>query len=194
MWDTRSEMVIEGFPRSGNTYFVEAFVTAQDRPVRIAHHSHSQSQVIRAVAHGTPTCVLIRHPADAVRSMLVRRPELTSSLVLRAYYQFYSDLDEYRDHLYLAPFERVITDLSSVVSGINKMFGADFADPDDSEQGRNAVFERVRAKTVVTKSGIEHGVSLPTQKKDSLKAEVDLDPGGLLVATEIYSKWMDWAQ
>src|SRR5262245_65181203 len=41
-----TELVIEGFPRCGNSFAVAAFSLAQPRPVRIAHHLHAPAQVI----------------------------------------------------------------------------------------------------------------------------------------------------
>ena len=38
-FDPHVDIVIEGFPRSANSFAVHAFRVAQDRPVRIAHKS-----------------------------------------------------------------------------------------------------------------------------------------------------------
>ena len=35
-----TELVLEGYPRSGNTFAVAALQFAQDRPLRIARHTH----------------------------------------------------------------------------------------------------------------------------------------------------------
>ncbi|RMG27959.1 MAG: hypothetical protein D6732_19595, partial [Methanobacteriota archaeon] len=41
----RTEIVIEGYPRSANTFAVVAFRLAQNRPVKIAHHLHMEAQI-----------------------------------------------------------------------------------------------------------------------------------------------------
>ncbi len=41
----RTQLVIEGFPRSGNTFASKAFTLAQDRPVVVASHVHLPAQV-----------------------------------------------------------------------------------------------------------------------------------------------------
>lgn len=46
--------LIEGFPRSGNTFAVAAFDLAQARPVEVAHHGHASAQVIEAVRRTSP--------------------------------------------------------------------------------------------------------------------------------------------
>src|SRR2546422_7828125 len=50
----RTEMMIEGYPRSGNTFAVAAFRLAQQRPVIVAHHLHSPAQVLEAVRRRIP--------------------------------------------------------------------------------------------------------------------------------------------
>ena len=60
-----TQLVIEGFPRSGNTFARRAFVMAQDErfdKTRIARHLHVPAQVVRAARWQIPTLVLIRKP------------------------------------------------------------------------------------------------------------------------------------
>jgi len=52
-----TEIVIEGYPRSANTFAVAAFLLAQGRAVKIAHHLHVPAQVIQAVRWGIPHCI-----------------------------------------------------------------------------------------------------------------------------------------
>src|SRR5215204_2605761 len=71
------QVVIEGFPRSGNSFARRAFIMAQDETfdvTRIAHHLHVPAQVIRAAQWQIPTLVLIRRPRDAVHSVVIRDP------------------------------------------------------------------------------------------------------------------------
>ena len=60
-----TEIVIEGFGRAGNTFAWLAFASAQQRPVRVAHHTHAAAQVIAAVRLNIPALVVVRSPADA---------------------------------------------------------------------------------------------------------------------------------
>src|SRR5919112_6338070 len=66
--DRKTQIVIEGFPRSGNTFAVVAFQQAQRESVRVAHHLHMPAQVIRAAKWGIPTLLLARKPTDAALS------------------------------------------------------------------------------------------------------------------------------
>src|SRR5215211_6607259 len=72
-----TQLVIEGFPRSGNSFARRAFVMAQsDTQIKhhIAHHLHVPAQVVRAARWQIPTLVLIRRPKDAVLSLVLRDP------------------------------------------------------------------------------------------------------------------------
>ena len=69
-----TELVIEGFQRSGNTFAVFAFEMAQDRPIRSAHHLHASAQVSRAVKLGVPVLLLVRDPRDTIVSHVIREP------------------------------------------------------------------------------------------------------------------------
>jgi hypothetical protein len=69
--DARTDIVIEGFPASANTFAVAAFRLAQEpRYMRIAHHTHVPAQVIEATRLGVPAILLIREPMQAVLSVM----------------------------------------------------------------------------------------------------------------------------
>lgn len=122
-----TEIVIEGFPRSGNTFALLAFETAQPRPVAIAHHSHAPAQVIRAVRRGIPTLILIRRPADAVLSWVIRDRHISVRQALRRYIGLYSRVMLHRDGYVVELFEEVTSDFGELISRINERFGTSFS-------------------------------------------------------------------
>src|SRR5215211_5981100 len=83
-----TQLVIEGFPRSANTFARVAFNRAQSGRVRIAHGLHVPAQVIRASTWRIPTLILIRKPKDAVLSFAIRDP-ISVDQALRYYITFY---------------------------------------------------------------------------------------------------------
>jgi hypothetical protein len=121
-----TELVIEGFPRSGNTFCTAAFGSVQSRPVRVARHEHVPAQVIAAARAGIPALVLIRRPGDAVLSLVIQHPEVTVRQVARAYVRFYRPLLRYRGRFVVATFEEVVTDLGEVIGRLNARFGTGF--------------------------------------------------------------------
>ena len=122
----RTAIVIDGFLRSGNTYSVAAFQVANGAAPHVAHHLHGGAHVLRAVRLRLPTVVLIRQPADAVSSYLVRRPTLTPDDALREYLDFYRTAWPARDGFVVAPFELVVSDFGAVTDRVNERFGTSF--------------------------------------------------------------------
>ncbi len=121
-----TEIVIEGYPRSANTFAVAAFLVAQGRPVKIARHLHVPAQVIQAVRWRIPTLILIRNPEDAVLSLLVREPGISARRVLVDYVRFYRKIQAYYSHFVLATFEGVTTDFGAVIEKVNEKFETNF--------------------------------------------------------------------
>jgi hypothetical protein len=125
-----TDFVIEGFPRSGNTFATAAFGLALStrpppQPV-VAHHLHVPAQVIAAVRRGVPALVLIRRPEEAVLSLVVQQPHVSLRQALRAYLRFYRPLVRHRHRLVLATFDDVIGDFGAVTTKVNQRFGVSF--------------------------------------------------------------------
>ena len=70
----RSQLVIDGFPRSANTYLHRIIRAATPEGFRIAHHVHRPQQLAWAMDFGVPTFAVFRDPVEAICSLLVRRP------------------------------------------------------------------------------------------------------------------------
>jgi hypothetical protein len=126
--DTR--FVIEGFPRSANTFATAAFglalSTAPPPQPPVAHHLHVPAHVIAAARHGIPALVLIRWPEDAVLSLVIQQPHLSVPQALRAYVRFYRALLRHRDRFVLATFDEVTDDFGAVTMKVNRRFGTSF--------------------------------------------------------------------
>jgi hypothetical protein len=122
-----TQLVIDGFPRSGNTFAVVAFQLAQPAPTRVSHHLHSAAHIVAAAKRGTPIVVTIRQPQDAVISCVIREPYVTINRALKAYIALYERLETVRDHVVVADFEDVTTNMGGVIDRVNDRFGTTFA-------------------------------------------------------------------
>ena len=168
-----TEVSIEGFLRSGNTFTVIAFQHAQPSQVSIAHHVHAAGAVIAAARMGTPTIVLIRPPEESVLSYVTRWPELTIGHALRGYIRFYAPLVPYRDDFVIGRFDEVTTDLGMVIRRVNKRFGTSFASFEPTEENLRAVqdeLDRWDANTYQHGGQLELGRGRPTEEKEAAKA------------------------
>jgi len=124
-----TELVVEGFPRSGNSLAVAAIAAAQPRPLRIAHHTHAPANVLRALRLGLPTLVVVRDPDEAAVELVLAKPFLSLREALRGYARFHEPLLARREGFVVATSPEVHTDLAGVVRRINERFGTRFAEP-----------------------------------------------------------------
>jgi hypothetical protein len=165
-----TEVVIEAFPRSGNTFAVVAFQLAQARPVKIAHHLHAAAQVTQGVRLRKPTLVLIRDPLEAVSSHLVRDPCVAPRQALRNWIRFYSSVGNLRDGLLLATFEEVTTDFGDVVDRLNERFGTSFIRFDHTPENVERCFARIEERnTFVFSRLVESAIARPSSARESAK-------------------------
>ncbi len=122
-----TQIVIEGFPRSANSFAVTAFLQAQPYPVKIAHHFHAPAQIIRAVKWQITTLVLLRNPKDAVLSCAAAFPSYSIFRALSYYLSFYSSIFEYRNSYVIGEFQEVTQSFGRIIERINRKFDTQFA-------------------------------------------------------------------
>jgi len=138
-----TEVVIEGFPRTGNTFAVVAFTQAQRRPVSIAHHVHLPSMVKRAVDRGVPCVVLIREPRETILSLVVRLPVLSVRQAVRSYLRFYEPLLPLRHRVVVASFEDVTRDFGGVIDRLNARYRTSFDRFEHTQENERSVLDEV---------------------------------------------------
>ncbi len=188
----RTQLVIEGFPRSGNTFAIRAFFRANPGAI-VAHHMHAQAQVMVAAKRRIPAVVLIRRPDDAVRSLLVRHRHISLQLALKAYVEFYEDLLPYCDRFLLAPFELVTRDFGSVIRGVNRRFGTRFADFTQTEEFVAEIFGDMDKANVAAYGTLKiTHVPRPHEDRNRLKSRIDpaLAPAPYERALAVYQQFL----
>jgi hypothetical protein len=175
------QLVIEGFPRSGNTFARRAFLMAQGErfdKTRISVHFHVPAQVVRAARWQIPTLVLIRKPKDAVLSFVIRDP-ISVDLALKYYISFYRTVEKYRDAYVLGLFEEVTEDFGQVIKRINDKFGTTFSLFRHDEENVSKVFAgmETRARKVYGDETplLERKVARPSAARERIKHEIEYD-------------------
>ncbi len=138
-----TEIVIEGYPRSGNSFAVAAFEQAQRRPVRIAHHTHTPAHVIAAIRAGIPALVLVRDPGEACVEFVMMKEFLSLRQALRGYVRFYEPLRRYRDGFVVGAFPDVVSDFGAVMARVNARFGTAFTPFDHTEENVRSCREAI---------------------------------------------------
>jgi hypothetical protein len=126
-----TDLVIEGFPGSGNSFF-RAWLHFANGWAHLTSHQHSPAVIRRAIADGRPTVVLARDPVDAVASTLLRfpwrwqRPEGPHHLFVR-YRQVYRPALQHPGSVVVATFDQVSgPGAADVVARTNARFGTSF--------------------------------------------------------------------
>ncbi len=190
----RTRITIEGYPRSANTYAVYAFKHVNEiQWNEVGHHLHVQAQIIRSVKYHIPIILLIRHPLEAVRSLVVRHDFIPVADALEDYIRFYSDLYKLRDWFVVASFDDVIEHFGKIIERVNQRFSTNFnLFPDQDEQAKAAVFDEIdRRNWHLDKGKVTH-LYRPDKNKDSLKDAVELQENNELYlnALGIYNKYM----
>jgi hypothetical protein len=155
-----TELVIDGYFRSANTFAVYAFQLSQGRPVRLAHHLHAPAQFITAARDGIPALLLIREPRGAVLSELLYEPQVALPDALVQYTRFYRCLRPYLDSFVVGEFEQVTSDFGAVIRRLNARFGTDFGEFAHTEDSMQECFGLMSFRGTLsgTVLGFESGV------------------------------------
>jgi hypothetical protein len=167
-------IVIDGFLRSGNTFSVAAFMVANGPDLHIGRHLHGAPHLLRAARLGVPAVLLVRRPADAVASYLVRRPTLTPPDALLEYLDMYRTAWPARNAYVVGIFDQVVSDFGQVVRAVNRRFGTGFRPYEPTEANRAAAFAIVEEMNRRECRGevVETHVGRPSGEREARKREV----------------------
>jgi hypothetical protein len=173
-WVSRTtEIVIDGYPRSGNTFAVVAFRQAQGREIEIANHLHAAAQIKRAARLDVPAMVLIREPSEAILSLVVRDPQASIRWALRSYIRFYSSVIPYLEKTVVAPFATVTSDFASIIRTVNTRYGTAFKEFVPTADALKSVQQTVEwmGQLDSTRTGWDYGltVALPSEQRRRAK-------------------------
>jgi hypothetical protein len=172
-------IVIDGFPRSANTFSARAFQFANP-DVSVSHHMHAPANILLGVRYRIPTVVLIRPPVDAVSSEVIREPRKHLRRSLIEWNSFYGLVQPVLDQVVVADFATVTSDYAVVIDEVNRRFGTSFETYQNSPESDEAVFAEIedaarsRGKTG---SRLETQVPRPSttraKRKPALETELE---------------------
>ncbi len=135
-----TDIVIESYARSANSFATQWFILAQVRNYNIAHHLHIPAQIIKACKWNIPTLLLIRNPKDAVLSTIVRHPDLSAKTALKYYISFYKNTLDYRSSVVIGHFTSITTNYGQIIEKINQKYGTGFTPFDHTQENVKRVF------------------------------------------------------
>lgn len=166
-----TDLVIDGYFRSANTFAVYAFQLSQHKPVRLAHHLHAPAQLIMAARNGIPALLLLREPRGAILSeLLYDDVALPDALV--AYARFYTSLFPYLDSFVVGEFAQVTSDFGAVIHRLNARFGTSFGEFRHNEAAARECLTLVRQRG--TSSEVLLGFESGVVTRDEMRRELPL--------------------
>ena len=164
---TETDICIEGFPRSGNSFFTHVF-QRWNPEVSVAHHTHLAASPKMAVSNETPALILIRHPIEAVASVVAWDGYLSPNLGLWSYQLYYNTLWRFRSGFIVVPFEEATSDPGACISRVNSRYGTSYyhsaLNPSDMDTIRDEI---ASADNDLGRSGTN--ATLPNDEKTSTK-------------------------
>jgi len=167
-----TDIVIEGFPRSANTFAIYAFDFVQQKRHNIAHHLHVPAQIIKGVRLKIPIIVLIRDPIDSVISLLIREPKLDLRIALRIYIMFYKTVFKYLNSAVIASFSDVTHNMGDIILEINNRFNKNFNLYRNSQELDSKIFDLIREGDRKLGYDSIYETALPTEARKLKKNEV----------------------
>lgn len=118
-----TDLCIEGFPRSGNTY-LENLIKKMAPSLNLVSHKHSSGHVKEALHLGVPIVIIVRDPADAVTSQFIwtsRGEGSDAPKIIKHYIQFYSYVELVKKQVILVDFSSLTENVSISLEKINSI-------------------------------------------------------------------------
>jgi hypothetical protein len=165
-----TELVIDGFEGSGNTFAAVAFKLAQPRPVRVVHNLHASAQVMGATRLGIPTLVVVRNPEDSAVSHAIRHPGVSITRALGNWIRYYDCVLRCRDEILVADFTVVTSDFGSVTRAVNERFDTRFAEFEHTAANVARCFQIIERRHETRRGKVDaRTMPKPVSGKDHLK-------------------------
>lgn len=168
-----ADLVVEAFPRSGNTFAYFALYTSQKRGLSIAHHLHAPAQLIAAARWRIPALLVVRKPADAIISFVQREPQVSLRQALRNWMRFHNAVLPHHAYFLTATFDQVTTDFGAVIHRLNARFGLQLAGFQHTRDNVGRCFELIDARNAQRFGRgdvLPAAVARPTSHRDGSKA------------------------
>jgi hypothetical protein len=168
-----TELVIEGFPRSSNTFAAAAMLEAAHDGMIVASHVHTPSQVILAARRKVPTLVVAREPRNTVRSLIMATPHVSVGTAIAEWNHHHELVWRSRDSFVIGTFEQVTTDFGSVVRRLNRRFGLDLPLFEHTPQALAAVEARMKSDHDRYHPGDALSAPWPIEERKAASVQLD---------------------
>ncbi|HOI28595.1 MAG TPA: hypothetical protein PLZ15_02460 [Melioribacteraceae bacterium] len=169
-----TELLIDGFPRSANT-FAYTFIELTQPVKKIAHHVHLPVQFYRGIRFRTPAVLLLRNPVDAAISMSIRRPTYFPYLIFLYYYLFHKKIWEIINDTLVIKFEEVISDPNSIIRKLRSKNCSGLSEVELTDKLKERINKRVDELDMKNRNDSEiknSTVARPTEYRKNISAKL----------------------
>jgi len=169
----KTDLVIEGYPRSSNSFvsWMLDIVQAGRRPLSVGHHTHSVDNLRLAVHFDTPMAVLIRQPEDAILSYMIFG-HLTVEMATDQYKAFYDGVLALPRLPQVFDFETATGDFNQIVTWINAQTGTHIPMSDDLKRDSAKAYDMARSRASdIHADRMTEQIAIPTAARETLKAQ-----------------------
>lgn len=122
----RCDVVVDGFPRSANTYVWYALKSSIEPKYMVRGHTHAVGTLKAAIDADKPAMLLVREPDGAVSSLYQLLEGVSLESCFDAYSRFHERCYSIREGLYVARFGDVINDFGTVTQRFFDHYGLDW--------------------------------------------------------------------
>ena len=169
-----TEIIIEGYPRSANTFAVAAFLYAQKKPIKVARHTHAPAQIMLGVDNNIPTILLIRKPVDAVTSLVIRDCTIPLDKALKMYIWYHKSVINIKNKCIVADFFDVTENFSNIIDMVNSKYNSNFLNFTHDKFSEENIFKLVEEMERMDSGGElrESHVARPSDSRENTKKKV----------------------
>lgn len=169
-------LIIEGFPRCGNTFMKAVLQDAGLDWLRIVSHFHMPAPVLLGVKREIPTIVLVRHPKDCISSYVIR-DGCSIDQALTEFVNYHQQIIPvlHNRALMIIDFGLMTSDVNSVIKQVKLRFKLPEADYVFDEEAEKRCFDEVEHMDCCDQgmgSVGETTVSRPSEYRAPMKAAV----------------------
>lgn len=117
-----TDIVVEGFPRSSNTFLTVALTKLLGEGVSIANHYHSSAQFSLGYKLKKPMVLVVREPLNCLVSNLLYYPNRSREEIVDDYILFHENIKQYLPDIFVVDFNDVTTNPLALIAKISDEF------------------------------------------------------------------------
>lgn len=178
----QTDIVIEGYPRSSNSFAIWMLHVLEGESFRfnIGHHTHDVDNLCLAAHFDVPSAVLVRAPEDAILSFMIYS-DVSVAAATDRYETFYKGTLALERMPMVLPFEMVTRDFNQVVDRINALTGQSIPRSTNLEADTARAYEmaRERADDIHAEKLVEQ-IAIPSAERETIKASKRAEVGAYL--------------